>query len=244
MFNFFSRKSDPEPLWFETDIHCHILPGIDDGSPDVQTSVELIERMQRMGLKRIFASPHVTFGTFQNTPETVAAAMNELKTALDGRTDVPEVSHSAEYRIDDLFYKEYEADNLMTLPGKRLLIENSFMQEPWGLDQLIFDLQMKGFQPILVHPERYPYYYLHRDRYKALHDSGAAFQVNVLSLAGHYGKGEKKIAEWLIEQGYVDYLGTDLHRAGHAESIENYLSSRDYRKHRQALEGKILNDRI
>lgn len=244
MFNFFSRKTEPQPLWFSTDIHCHVLPGIDDGSPDVTTSVELVERMQQWGIHRIIASPHVTFGTFPNTPETTAAARTDLQKALDERGNTLELSNAAEYRIDDLFYKEYEAGRLMTLPGNRLLIENSFMQEPWGLEQLVFDLQVKGFAPILVHPERYPYYYKHRDRYKTLHDAGAAFQINVLSLAGHYGPGEKKMAEWLIDQNYVDYIGTDLHRKAHADAIDRYLASKDYVKHRAALEGRTLNDSI
>lgn len=244
MFNFFSRKAEPQPLFFTTDIHCHVLPGIDDGSPDVATSVELIEGMQRWGLKRIMASPHVTDGTFENTRATADAAMARLQAELTARGNSVELSHSAENRLDDLFLKNLADDALMVLPGNRLLVENSFMLEPWNLDQILFDLQVKGFRPILVHPERYSYYYSKKDRYETIHNNGTEFQINVLSLAGYYGRDEKKFAEYLIEKGWVDYLGTDLHRPSHIEAINKYLASKDYLRHRQALEGRIGNDAI
>lgn len=245
MFDFLFKKTEPQPLFFSTDIHCHILPGIDDGSPDVDTSVNLIERMQKWGLKRIFASPHVTFGTYANDLGTVTPALESLTGALTAKGNDLQLSHWAEYRIDELLAERLkDPQTMMTMPGGRLLIENSFFQEPWNLEQLVFDLQVKGYRPILAHPERYAYYYNNRSRYRALHDAGLAFQVNVLSLAGNYGHAEKKMAEYLIEQGYVDYLGTDLHRASHADCIDRYLSSRDYLKHRRALEASLKNDAI
>lgn len=242
MFDFFHKKSKPEKLWFSTDIHCHVLPGIDDGSADVATSVELVERMQQWGIERIFASPHVTYATFPNTAETVGAARTELQQALDAAGNSLKLANSAEYRIDDLFLECLEAGNLMTLPGNVLLIENSFMQEPWNLDQLIFDLQVKGYRPILVHPERYSYYYSRKDRYAALRNTGVMFQINLLSLAGYYGKQEKRIAEMLIENQLVSYIGTDLHGHSHADAIDSYLASKDYLRHRAALERVICND--
>lgn len=244
MFSFFKKKSAPEKLWFSTDIHCHVLPGIDDGSPDVKTSMELIERMQGWGVERIIASPHVTYGTFPNTPETTAAARGELQAALDAAGNGLRLSNAAEYRIDDLFLKHLDRGMLMTLPGNLLLVENSFMQEPWNLDQLLFDLQVKGFRPVLVHPERYSYYYGKKDRYNAIHNGGTMFQVNLLSLAGYYGRDEKRIAEYLIEQGLVDYIGSDLHRHSHADAIDRYLASKDYLRHREALASRVGNDAI
>lgn len=245
MFNFFNRKREAQPLFFTTDVHCHVIPGIDDGSPDAATSVELIGRMSRWGLKRIVASPHVTFGTFPNTPETVATARAELAKAMEASgSQLPAVENWAEYRIDDLFLEHLNAGRLMTRPGGFVLIENSFMQEPWNLDQLVFDLQVKGLRPVLAHPERYPYYYSRRERYKALHDAGLLFQCNVLSLADAYGGMEKAVAEQLIADGLVDFLGTDLHRRRHADAIDAYLASKDYLKHRKALEGRLLNDSL
>lgn len=246
MFNIFKRSKgavEPQEFFFKTDIHCHVLPGIDDGSPDAATSIELIKRMKAWGLERIIASPHVTNLTFPNTPETVGAAREALKKALaDDGTDMV-IENSAEYRIDDLFARELEAERLMTLPNNYILIENPFVREPGNLDSVIFDLQVRGLRPILVHPERYSYYYKHAERYEVLHNAGAMFQINVLSLAGGYGKDERKIAEMLIEKGLVDFVGTDLHNAAHADIIDRYLASSDYLKDRDRLKGRILNDK-
>ncbi|MBJ2184022.1 MAG: hypothetical protein JFR38_05845 [Muribaculaceae bacterium] len=243
MFSFF-RKKTPVGLWVSTDIHCHILPGIDDGSPTVERSIELVERMQEWGLKRIFASPHVTQGSFCNTPETIGAARRRLQEALDQRGNGLVLGNSAEYRLDDLFAEHRAKGILQTLPGKRLLVENSFVQEPMGFDNLLFDLQVDGFSPILVHPERYYYYYATPERYRAIHNAGVEFQINVLSLSGYYGKDERRMAEKLIEMGLVDYIGTDLHGRRHVESISAYLGSRDYKRHRGALEKVVKNDFI
>lgn len=244
MFNFFSKKREPQPLFFDTDIHCHIVPGIDDGSPDIETSVHLVEQMSKWGLKRIIASPHITVGSFENTPQTIREAFEPLQKAVKERGIPVELGYSAENRIDDLFIKNFSEGTLLTLPGNIILVENSFMQEPWNLDQMLFDLQVKGFRPVLVHPERYNYYYTKKGRYEAIHNAGTSFQVNLLSLAGYYGKDEKKIAERLIEKGLVEYIGTDLHRQGHVDAINSYLASKDYEKHRAALEGHILNSTI
>lgn len=243
MFSFF-RKKTPAQLWFTTDIHCHILPGIDDGSPTAERSVELVERMQQWGISRIFASPHVTQGSFCNTPDTIAASRRRLQEELDEKGNKIVLGNSAEYRLDDLFAEHREKGILLTLPGNRLLVENSFVQEPMGFDNLLFGLQVDGFRPILVHPERYYYYYNTPERYRTIHDAGVEFQINLLSLSGYYGKDEKRVAEKLIDMGLVDYIGTDLHGRRHADSIEAYMGSRDFRRHREALDNVVKNDLI
>lgn len=243
MFTFFKKKQ-PEKLWFKTDIHCHILPGIDDGSPSVERSLELVERMQGWGIERIFASPHITHGTFPNTAETIGAARVALQEALDANGSTLQLSNSAENRLDELFDENHAAGRLITLPGDRLLVENSFVQEPMGFDELMFKLQLEGFSPILVHPERYSFYYDHPERYEAIHNAGVELQINLLSLAGYYGKDEKRFAERLIDKGLVDYIGTDLHNLRHADCIDAYLGSRDFHRHRKALEGVVKNESI
>ncbi|MDE6308856.1 MAG: hypothetical protein K2L81_01540 [Muribaculaceae bacterium] len=244
MFNIFSRrKSAPEPLFFSTDIHCHLVPGIDDGSPDVETSVELIRSMNSWGIRRIIATPHVTEEVFENSVSTIAPPLAQLKEALQRAGINVDIDHSAEYRLDDLFKKQFAAGECKPYPNDYLLVENSWIQEPWGLDETLFDIKVKRMSPILAHPERYTYYFDNRERLKKIHDDGTLFQVNLLSLAGHYGKDQRRQAEWLIENDLVDFLGSDLHNASHVESIERYLASKDYRRDRERLEGRILNDR-
>ena len=230
MFNFLKKKKEPAHLCVSTDIHCHLVPGVDDGARDAATAAEIIERMQSWGVKRIIASPHVTQDTFENTPEELVKALAELQAELNARGNNIELSRSAEYRIDDYSMSQINSGVATTLPNSYILVENAFMQEPWGLDQLLFDLQVKGLRPILAHPERYFYYHKNQRRYDKIHAAGTCFQVNMLSLAGYYGKEEKAIAESLVAKGYVDFLGTDIHHHRHVDSIEAYLQSKDYSK--------------
>ncbi|MDE6207218.1 MAG: hypothetical protein K2M55_05375, partial [Muribaculaceae bacterium] len=141
-----------------------------------------------------------------------------------------------------LFSKRLADNDLFLLPGNYILIENSFLQEPWNLDQLIFDLQVKGLKPILVHPERYAYYSNRKNRYLELHDQGVSFQINLLSLAGAYGSAEKKMAEYLLAQGVVDFIGTDLHRTSHADRIDAYLLTSDAHSHMADAAATIQNN--
>ena len=107
MFNFFRKSQKPISLPYSTDIHCHVIPGVDDGSPDVQTSADLIEHMQKWGISRIFASPHVTKSTFENTPETLAEPLRQLRAELASRGNDIEVNHHAEYRLDDFSLAQF-----------------------------------------------------------------------------------------------------------------------------------------
>ncbi len=243
MFNIFKKKpKEAARLCFSTDIHCHLVPGVDDGSPDAGTSVDLIESMQRWGIDTIFASPHVTQNTFENSIDTISPAMEKLRAELAARGNTIKIGHSAEYRIDELFMRRLEANELMLLPNNFILIENSFLQEPWNLDQLVFDLQVRGLRPILAHPERYSYYYNKKERYEELHNAGLMFQINLLSLAGAYGKAERSVARHLIDKGLVDFIGTDIHKQKHIEAIEAYLPTKEAHSDMDALRGRVMND--
>lgn len=243
VFDFFFKRKKTE-LPFYTDIHCHIVPGVDDGSPDTETSALLVERMREIGLRRIFASPHVTQDTFENTPESLAEPMERLQNEVAQRGLDVELHRHAEYRLDDFFLRQRKAGNLTPLPGDFILVENSFSQEPYDMDTVIFDLKMDGLNPILAHPERYIYYAKGNPRrYRDLHDSGLMFQINLLSLAGRYGRTIRSMALELLEKGMVDFIGTDIHRESHIKLIEEYLDSRTFR-HDLKLMTNLKNDEI
>lgn len=245
MFNFFrSRPKEPVKFCFHTDIHCHVVPGIDDGAKTPESAADLIERMQGWGIDRIIASPHVTQETFENSAATIDPALGRLHAELASRGNGIDVSHSAEYRIDGLLSQRLAENDIMPYPNDYLLIENSFLQEPWNIDELVFDLQVRGYKPILAHPERYLYYHHRPERYKQLHDAGLALQINVLSLAGYYGAGEQKMARDLLKEGMVDFIGTDLHNSRHADSIDAYLRTSAARADMETLSACIKNDLV
>ena len=243
MFGIFSKKSEPAKLWFKTDIHCHILPGIDDGAPDVDTSLNLIKGLTELGIERIIASPHIAAVQFPNTAETLGEAFAELTKALnESGFDVP-VSHSAEYRIDEDFPEIIEKGKIIPYPENYVLIENQWIQEPLNLEQVIFDLQVRRFQPVLAHPERFSYYQSNPSRLDQLHDK-IPFQINVLSLAGYYGRAPQRLAESLLKKGYGDFLGTDTHNSKHIECLRKYARSGAAKKHRDWTANTLLNDRV
>ena len=244
LFDFLSRKKEPLPLPYTTDIHSHILPGVDDGSPNVETSLFLVENMAKWGIKQAIATPHVTEGKFENTPDILDPALEELQSAVASAGIGIDIIRSSENRIDDFFRQQLQAGLITTFPNNYILVENSFMQEAIMLDKFLFDLKVNGFHPILAHPERYFYYHEQPERYSQLHRAGNLFQVNILSLAGAYGREEKRAAEKLIEKGFVDFLATDLHSPYHVEIIDAYLRTKDARRHFEALTGRLLNDRL
>lgn len=242
---FKSKPVDRAELCFDTDIHCHIVPGVDDGAKTVDVAADLVERMQSWGIKRIVASPHVTRDTFENNSANLDPALELLRAELKKRGNSIEVNHAAEYRIDDLLSERMAANDLMTYPGtKYILIENSFLQEPWNLDQIVFDLQVRGLQPILAHPERYTYYHGDLKRYRQLRDAGLKMQINLLSLADGYGPAEAKMARRLIKEGLVDFIGTDLHNTRHADKIDAYLLTRQAHADMAALTPLIHNSQL
>lgn len=225
-------------------MHCHVVPGVDDGSPDAATSADLVERMASWGITRIIATPHVTGGTFENTPDILDPALEELTTELRRRSSGVEVTRSAEFRIDALLRRLLDLGTVTPFPGNYLLVENSYHQEPPGLLDFLQGLRARGYRLILAHPERYLYYWRYnRQRYGEIYRSGIYLQVNVLSLAGYYGREERSAAEWLVEKGYVDFLGTDLHNHSHADAIEAYLASKAYARLAGGDALRLLNDR-
>ena len=246
MFNIFQRISKKDvKLFYTTDVHSHILPGVDHGSQSVEESLEMLQAQLDMGISHVMCTSHVTAETFENTPESLTAAYEELKNAI-AREGLPiNIYVSAEYRIDEYWTQEYEAGHLLPLPGNHVLLENSFAQELIGIDNMMFELQVKGYRPILAHPERYRYYNDRRDRYKTLHNASVKFQINILSLAGYFGKGARERALWLIQNNLCDMLGSDMHNMEHAQIIKEYIGSRDWRKlcDKYNLPGRIINDK-
>lgn len=240
----FNRKKEQVKLFYQTDVHCHILPGVDHGSQSIEQSLEMLRAEMAMGINRVILTSHVTAITFENTRESLTAAFKKLQQAVDAEGLDIQLFLSAEYRMDEYFDKEYNAEHLLFMPGNHILLENSFQQELLNLDDLLFDMQVKGYKTILAHPERYTYYSRRRKRYDQLHNAGARFQVNILSFTGYFGEEARDSALWFAHNGMIDYLGTDMHNLKHAHIIMDYLNTKEWRKLSKEIEPTIKNDEI
>lgn len=229
MFSFFTKKNQPVPDFsaLGADMHSHLIPGIDDGAPDLETSIGLVKDLVGLGYRKIITTPHVMGDYYPNSSQAILEGLETLKTALQTEGIDIELYAAAEYHVDENFEALVAADDLLTMPGKRLLFELSFYGEPPNIEQIVFHLSTKGYRLILAHPERYSYYVGKMPVLQRFKDMGCALQLNILSLTGHYGEPVKKWATQLIKSEMVDYLGTDLHHKGHVELLQNALSKRN-----------------
>ena len=219
MFSIFKKKYPSVPVNFSgigTDMHSHLLPGIDDGSPDLEMSVRLKKGLEETGLKQFITTPHIMWDIYKNTASTIDAALKTLQ-QKDGQTNI---RAAAEYFMDEYFDSLLAADEpLLTIQNKMVLVEFSFVAAPLDLKEKIFALQIKGYQPILAHPERYEYLAGNKAVFDELKSMGCLFQVNLLSLTGYYGKIPNDLAAYLISKNYIDFAGTDLHHLRHLQAL-------------------------
>jgi protein-tyrosine phosphatase len=227
MFSFFKRspKISTSLSVIGADMHNHLLPGIDDGSPDVETSLFLLERMMELGYKKFISTPHVILEVHPNNKETISNAWQQFTTGIAEKgLNVP-VEYAAEYMLNFDFDNLLKEDKVLSFGNKNVLIEMSYAVESPNLKDAIFILQTKGFRPILAHPERYPYLFHNLNYYEDLIDCGCDLQINLLSLVGYYGKPIKNVAEKLIDRGLISWLGSDLHHDRHLAALTDLASN-------------------
>ena len=242
MFNFFKKNKIssqvPEIFPVTTDIHSHLLPGIDDGSPDIETSLKLIRGLYDLGYRKLVATPHVIGDFYKNTPEIINKQLSILKTACAEAGINIELTAAAEYMLDDYFLKILkQKDQILPVYKNFILTELPYTVMPMNVNEMIFEIITAGYKPILAHPERYFYYHKTYEEYSNLKDMGFLLQVNLLSLTGYYGPPVAKAARFIFDNGLADLVGTDMHHVRHLEALNNnanigllnkYLSGKTY----------------
>lgn len=216
------------------DMHSHILPGIDDGSRDIGSSISFIRGLNELGINKFICTPHIFTEIYPNSKETIFPVLEQLRVELKNQRIDVELEAAAEYMMDLDFVELLKNNEILTLHGKYILVEMSYQVETRNVDQFIFDLNIKGYQPVLAHPERYIYYHHNFEQYYKMREQGCVFQVNLLSLAGYYGKAVKQVALRLLKEKLIDVVGTDLHHVKHLEYITKFVKS--------GAAGKLLGD--
>lgn len=239
MFSFFHRKQKAIFPFHQlkTDVHSHLLPGIDDGSPDVSTSINLINGMMDLGFQQFTATPHVMQDIWKNNDETISVASKLLESALNQNKMDCRFTAAAEYMVDEnLEFLLQNKKGLRTIRENWVLIEISFLQPPLQLKDILFELQVQGYQPVLAHPERYLYYAGKTKELIELRDIGCKLQSNLLSFSGYYGKEVQRFAEQLVDLNLVSLLGTDLHHERHLEGLKKLQFSKSLQKVMEVIE--------
>ena len=227
MFGFFRKKNidkndSARLLPLQTDIHSHILPGIDDGSPDIETSIKLVKGLYQLGIRKTIATPHVISDLYRNTPETINSALLALRQAVKEEGIEIEINAAAEYMLDDYFIKLLKTPgDLLTLYDNVILTEQSYATPSSNLHEISFALLTAGLKPIMAHPERYAFYHGDNEAYSNLKDMGFMLQINLLSFTGYYGKPAAKAARYILDNGLADFVGTDLHHFRHLAALSD-----------------------
>lgn len=208
-----------------TDMHSHLLPGIDDGSPDDATSLTLIKGLQELGYRHFITTPHIMWDVHKNNAISIANAHKQLQQSMERERLGTPIRAAAEYFLDDHFDGLLEQNvPLLTVKDNWVLVEFSFVTTPMNVKEKLFELQIKGYKPILAHPERYNYLISQKQWYDELKEAGCYFQLNLLSLTGYYGKIPSELAQYLIKKKYIDLLGTDLHHQRHLDALRSSSS--------------------
>lgn len=223
MFSFFSSQTTIKAGdLLQTDMHSHILPGIDDGAEDVEASIALIDGLIGLGYKELIATPHILKDYYPNTSATILAAKQLLQDELDKRGYKIPISYAAEYMLDEHFTSLLEQDDLLSFGNKYLLLETMFIGAPANLEETLFQLKLKDYQPVLAHPERYHYVDKTLSCLIPLKEKGCLFQANLLSFTGYYGKREQEIVLRLLDADLIDFIGSDMHHLRHLKSAQKF----------------------
>jgi protein-tyrosine phosphatase len=224
MFGFLKKKPPAGAVLapLGCDMHSHLIPGIDDGAPDMDTALGLIRGLAELGYKRLITTPHINGDVFPNTIGIIRAGETAVIEQLRKEGIDVGFRAAAEHLLDDYFTRALSAgEPFLTLKDNLLLVELSFAVPMINLKEIIFDIQLKGYVPVLAHPERYLYFAANKGWYDQLRDAGCLFQLNLLSFIGYYGRDAQELAGWLVKRNYVEFLGTDLHHHRHLEMLRS-----------------------
>jgi protein-tyrosine phosphatase len=195
------------------DLHSHLLPGIDDGAPDLAASVAMGRAAVEGGVEAIVATPHVS-RTYPNDPGGLAARVAELQTALDEAGVALRVHKGAELSHALLTELTDEALRACTIgDGDYILLEPPLTGPAPVIDRMASDLQSRGFKVVIAHPERIAAFQRRIEMVETLVEQGCVTSVTAGSLAGRFGGGVKRFTEELFARGLVHNLASDAHDA-------------------------------
>ena len=225
MFNFFKKqnKSLFEGL---CDFHNHLLPGIDDGSKDIEMSLKMLEVYKELGFQSIITSSHVYQELYPNTSTTIKTAFDLLSENFHSANRPELRSYAAEYMVDEVFMINLKQETpVLTFNDGHILLEINFFSDTEMVEIACFELCQRNIKPIFAHPERY-----HQLKdiatYERLKEQGFYFQLNALSLMGNYGPNVKEKAKKLLLAGLYDFVGTDAHSTRHLITLKSLSLSK------------------
>ncbi len=197
------------------DLHSHLLPGIDDGAPDLETSLAMARAYADQGVECVACTPHILPGLYNNTGPQIRQAIAELQMRLDDAGIPLRLTSGADNHIIPAFVEGLKSGHLLTLGGSDyVLVEPPHHVAPARLEDLFFDILLGGYFPILTHPERLSWIESKYDVMERLAKRGVWMQITSGSLSGAFGKRPRYWAERMLDEGLVHIIATDAHNMG------------------------------
>lgn len=197
------------------DLHCHYLPGIDDGVRTMDEGLRVLSGLGELGFSTVVATPHIRTAMFDNRRPGLARAYGELCEIATGIPGLPETGLGAEHYCDDVFWQLFLSDEIQPYPGgKAALVELHYEVWPLRLEERFFEMQVRGVRPVLAHPERYAALFDETDPLDPMLAVGTVALLDVMSLVGRYGRASRRAAERMLDEGVYYAACTDAHRPG------------------------------
>ena len=196
------------------DLHCHLLPGVDDGAQDLSTSLKMARSAVDQGVTVVACTPHILPGVYHNCGPDIRAATKHLQDAL-AREGIPlQLVTGADVHMAPNFVARLRSGELLTLADSRyVLVEPPHHVAPPQLEEFFLNLVTAGYVPILTHPERLSWVRSRYDSIKKLVQTGAWMQVTAGSFTGAFGRNALYLAERLLDEGCVHLIASDAHDA-------------------------------
>jgi len=212
-----------------TDWHSHVLPGVDDGIQNIEDSIKVLRHFDALGVEALWLTPHI-MEDYPNTTGSLKNLYEQLKKAWDGNL---KLRLASENMLDSLFEERLAAGDLLPIGSKadHLLVETSYFSAPMGFENILNSIMSAGYYPLLAHPERYNY--MDEKDYIRLKEKGVKMQLNYVSIVGGYGETARKKAIWLLQNGCIDVIGSDIHRLSSNQSL--IVNGPDKKEHLKML---------
>lgn len=229
LLNTFKKADTKVPDFYTTDLHSHLIPGIDDGSKSMDQSIQMIKSLKNLGFKKLITTPHIMSHRFPNDRDIILNGLEDLQKELEIQNiDMP-IQAASEYYYDEHFIELIRKKQLLTFGDNHILFELSYTTPVFGIEQTIYELLKADYKPILAHPERYVYFASSPEKYHKLKEAGLLFQMNVNSTDDFYGKKTKIASKYLVDNGLVDFVGSDTHRPKYVEALEKSINSKIFK---------------
>jgi protein-tyrosine phosphatase len=202
------------------DLHCHMLPGIDDGAPNMETSLAMAKIAVADGITHTACTPHIYPGLYENTAASIEKGVVELRAALKDAGIPLQVTTGADAHLVPELLSGLKSGRIATLHNTRyFLLEPSHHVAPPRFRDSVFDILMAGYIPVVTHPERLTWISSHYDDFVYLAKQGVWMQVTAGALTGKFGKNAQYWGERFLNDGLTYIIASDAHTTGRRAPI-------------------------